>query len=75
MAVVQERIGSVWHTYSDRDMYIHGGSPESDYAEAYDTVQREYVETDIPIDSAPESEEAYYIEAGKILLGEKKGAD
>jgi hypothetical protein len=39
-------------TYSDQGFYIHGGSPEADYAEAVDSVERTYTETNIPIDAA-----------------------
>ncbi len=40
------------HTYSDRGMMIHGGSPEADYTEAYDPAEfnREYIETNIPVE-------------------------
>ena len=40
------------HTYSDRGMMIHGGSPEADYSEALDPAElgRTYTETDIPIE-------------------------
>ena len=72
MAIVQEREGEFWHTYSDAGMYIHGGIPEADYGEAYDTEQLEYVETEIPIDErTPDEEDEYYAEAGRILLGEE----
>lgn len=39
-------------TYSDLGVYIHGGSPESDYSVAYDPAgsNRTYVETDVHID-------------------------
>ena len=39
-------------TYSDSGYYIHGGSPEGDYAEAIDPAElgQVYVETDIPIE-------------------------
>lgn len=76
MAIVQEREGEFWHTYSDAGMYIHGGIPEADYGEAYDTEQLEYVETEIPIDQRTpdekeDEEKEYYEEAGRILLGEE----
>ena len=40
-------------TWSDADVKIHGGFPESDYEESIDSADsgRTYVETDIPIDS------------------------
>lgn len=52
------------YTYSDSGYMIHGGSPEGDYAEAYDPVGsgRTYTETDIPIDVDDS-------EALNILLG------
>jgi hypothetical protein len=47
------------HTYSDGGYMIHGGSPEGDYAEAYDPIGsgRTYTETDIPIDGESTAEE------------------
>ena len=42
-------------TYSDKDVMIHGGFPEGDYAEVIDPISagRIYTETNIPI-PAPE---------------------
>lgn len=39
-------------TYSSKKVYIHGGSPESDYIEAIDPAEfgRTYTETKIPIE-------------------------
>ena len=71
MALVQEKIGDLWHTYSDAGMLIHGGVPEADYEEAYDGEQREYVETNVPIEPEEDDGSNYYEEAGKILLGEE----
>ena len=53
-------------TYSDKGMMIHGGSPESDYAEACDPAEfgRTYTETDIPNDDSLGAEEIL-----DILLG------
>lgn len=53
-------------TYSDKGMYIHGGSPEADYAEALDPAElgRTYTETDIPIEGESDAEEIL-----SILLG------
>ena len=50
------------YTYSDIGMKIHGGFPEADYDEAYDPIDssRSYIETDIPIGDADESD---YIDA------------
>lgn len=56
MAIVQEHFElngvDFIRTYSDRGMMIHGGSPESDYAEASEPASfgRTYTETDIPIE-------------------------
>lgn len=46
-------------TYSDRNVMIHGGSPEADYSEACDPAElnRTYTETDISIDGEPTAEE------------------
>lgn len=52
-------------------MLIHGGVPEADYEEAYDGEQREYVETNVPIEPEEDDGSNYYEEAGKILLGEE----
>jgi len=54
-------------TYSDSGYYIHGGSPEGDYAEAIDPADavRAYTETDIPV----EGDEAEAQEILDILLG------
>ena len=56
------------HTWSDRGVYIHGGSPESDYDEAYDPAElgRTYIETDIPIEYPDATAE----ELLNILIGE-----
>lgn len=54
------------HTYSDKGMMIHGGFPEGDYDEAYDLFEREYTETDIPI----EGDESTAEEIVDILTGE-----
>ena len=53
-------------THSDSGYYIHGGSPEGDYAEAIDPAElgRTYVETDIPIEGDTTAEEVV-----DILLG------
>ena len=56
MAIVSETVtignNQYIHTYSDSGYMVHGGSPEGDYAEAYDPVGsgRTYTETDIPIE-------------------------
>lgn len=58
--IVKEPFGeNLIRTYSDRHVYIHGGMPEGDYEEAIDPVdaQREYTETDIPIEEDEEEGE------------------
>jgi hypothetical protein len=42
--------GNLVRTYSDKGIYIHGGYPKGDYAEATDPIgiERTYIETDIP---------------------------
>lgn len=54
-------------TYSDRNVMIHGGSPEGDYSEACDPAElnRTYTETDIPIDGGESTAE----EILDILMG------
>lgn len=50
--IITEQISEVLvRTYSDANVYIHGGSPEDDYTEAIDPISahRTYTETDIPI--------------------------
>lgn len=67
--IVQETInGSLVRTYSDINVYIHGGFPEGDYAEAIDPIDsnRTYVETNIPIEYFYDEE---YSEAGRIMMG------
>lgn len=53
-------------TYSDRGMLIHGGMPESDYAEALDPAElgRTYTETETPIEEETDAEQIL-----SILLG------
>ena len=55
-------------TYSDKEMYIHGGMPEADYSEALDPAElgRTYTETDIPVEGEATAEEIV-----EILTGEK----
>ena len=40
--------------YSDSMLLIHGGSPESDYSEAFDPENsgRTYTETSVPVDAS-----------------------
>lgn len=57
--IIQKRKGDLIHTYSDRDLYVHGGYPEADYAVAIDPVSagRVYVETNrkIELSDPPEN--------------------
>ena len=65
--IIQERIGDFIRTYSDSGMYIHGGFPEADYAEAIDpaSMGRMYTETDRPIEDEPiDADEALRIITG-----------
>ncbi len=53
--IVQEQYLEVFvRTYSDSGFYISGGNPEGLYVDAIDPIseQREYIETDIPIEEA-----------------------
>ena len=58
-------------TYSDANLYIHGGFPQGDYIEAIDRADlgRTYVETTIPIEDQEEVDDADYAEVGKIMMG------
>lgn len=64
--IVQERIGDMIRTYSDRGMMIHGGMPEADYSEALDPAElgRTYTETEIPIEGDTTAEEVLNILTG-----------
>lgn len=70
MAIVQEHfmVGEQDYirTYSDREMMIHGGSPEADYPEACDPAElgRTYTETDIPIEDEGNADEIVDILTG-----------
>lgn len=68
--IIQEQISdTLIRTYSDANVYIHGGYPEADYAEVIDPISanRTYTETDIPIEQTATEEE--YAEIGKIFMG------
>ena len=68
--IVQEQISDMLiRTYSDANVYIHGGYPEGNYAEAIDPIGlgRTYTETDILIEQTATDEE--YAEIGKIFMG------
>ena len=68
--IVKERVDNFIKTWSNKNVYIHGGDPEGDYTEAIDVVDREYVETDIPIEKPDEGE---WETIARILLGVKEG--
>lgn len=63
-------------TWSDANMYIHGGFPDGDYSEAIDPedMGRTYIETEIPL-PGPEDEEISDSEALKIITGEGGGTE
>lgn len=68
--IIQEQISdTLIRTYSDANVYIHGGNPVGDYAEAIDPISsnRTYTETDILIEQTATDEE--YAEIGKIFMG------
>lgn len=70
--IIQEIISeTLVRTYSDKDVMIHGGFPEGDYAEVIDPISagRTYTETNIPI-PAPEMPEGL-TEAAEYLLKTK----
>lgn len=70
--IVQEFLDeNIVKTYSDAGFYIHGGMPEGNYVEAIDPISmnRTYIETDIPIENEYETEDEAYAEAGRILMG------
>lgn len=55
--LVREKLeGGFIRTYSDQHFYIKGGYPEALYSEAIDPegAEREYIETDIPIEEENE---------------------
>ena len=66
--IITETEGNFRRTYSNRGVLIHGGYPESDYAEAVDPIDtdRTYTETEIPIE---QDEDDQFAEAGRILMG------
>ena len=68
--IIQEQISdTLIRTYSDANVYIHGGNPVGDYTEAIDPISanRTYTETEIPIEQTATDEE--YAEIGKIFMG------
>lgn len=72
MVVYEDLQNGFVKAYSDSGLKIHGGNPELDYNAAVDKASygRIYKETDIPIDTDDEDEdatEADYIEALKLL--------
>lgn len=70
MAIVQEHffIGEreFIRTASDAGFKVHGGMPEGDYSEACDPAElnRQYTETDIPIEGESDAEEILNILTG-----------
>ena len=70
MAIITEQYqlnGTAFvRTYSDRGMLIHGGMPEGDYSEANDPAEfnRQYTETETPIEGESEAEEIVDILTG-----------
>ena len=68
-------------TYSDQGVFIHGGSPEADYAEAIDpaSLGRTYTETDIPIPitDPPDNLDASidYLVSGHLIAPPTEEAD
>lgn len=68
--IIQEFLdNNLVRTYSDLGVKIHGGFPESDYDEVVDPVSmnRQYVETDIPIEDEIDPQEALSIVTGGIV--------
>lgn len=61
-------------TWSDSNMYIHGGFPEGNYSEAIDPedMGRTYIETENSL-PGPEDEEISDTEALMIITGEGGG--
>lgn len=60
--IVQENLeNGIIRTYSNAGFKVHGGMPEGDYAVAYDPedANREYTETDIPVDEKPGPEPGF----------------
>lgn len=66
--IIKEQVDGFIKTYSSKGVYIHGGVPEGDYTEAMDLVDREYTETDIPIEAPTEPEEL--LQAAEAALTE-----
>lgn len=67
--IVRELKNNMYHTYSDAGFYIHGGMPEGNYADAWDPAEREYTETDIPIETDEEPTIEEKAEAYDIITG------
>ncbi len=68
--IVQEILNdTLVRTYSDKDVYIHGGDPERDWIDAIDLIENnmEYTETNTPIPSWPTNDD--YIKIGKMMMG------
>ena len=72
--IIQEQISdTLIRTYSDANVYIHGGYPEGNYTEVIDPISenRAYIETDIPIEVIVTDEE--YADEVVKLIGDKVG--
>ena len=66
--IIKKQVNGFIKTYSSKGMYIHGGVPEGDYTEAMDLTDREYTETNIPIEAPTELEEL--LQAAEVALTE-----
>ena len=72
--IIYETNGDFVTAYSDQWVYIHGGSPEGNYATATDPVSagRVYTETDIPIETDDRPEVEQKADAYDVITGEKE---
>lgn len=69
--IIKEQVNdTLIRTYSDANVYIHGGYPEANYEEVIDPISanRTYIETDIPI-IIEEATDEQYVEVGRIFMG------
>lgn len=72
--IIYETNGDFVTAYSDQGVYIHGGSPEGNYATATDPASagRVYTETDIPIETDDRPEVEQKADAYDVIMGEKE---
>ena len=70
--IQKETRGNFIYTYSDAGMMIYGGMPEAYYIDAYDPIDRSYIETDIPIGEADESDYIAALEDLGVNLNEEE---